>query len=292
MDPNTEILLPIGQDILWVHKVHRQLNGPHHAPYAQKLDLGWVIMGGMCLGNAHKPNEVSTLKMCILENGRPTCFTPCDSLLRVKDDYSLRGNQRVIPWNLMQSEVKATTEESLGEAVFCQHLPLRTGPSWRRWRRTLSRMITTAGLLHSHFLAPDVSSPVTKTMPTSNVTQTHPQQETRHECSLHQVYAETINNKQAEPAPPPQEGQKYWYLPTFVVYHPQKPGQIQVVFNSSAQVDRVSLKLLLGPDLNNCLLGVLFRFRKEPFALTADIQQMFYSFIVQENNVITTSMML
>lgn len=42
--------------------------------------------------------------------------------------------------------------------------------------------------------------------------------------------------------------------------------------------------LLSGPDLNNSLLGVLLRFRKEPVALSADIQQMFYSFTVQEND--------
>lgn len=58
VDPNTEILLLLGRDILRVHKVRRQLNGPHNAPYAQKLDLGWVIVGDVCLGNAHKPNEV------------------------------------------------------------------------------------------------------------------------------------------------------------------------------------------------------------------------------------------
>lgn len=85
------------------------------------LDLGLVIVGDVCLGNAHKPNEVSALKTYILENGRPTCFAPCDSLLRVKDDYSLRSTQGAIPWNPMQTTpVKATTDESLGEAVFCQ----------------------------------------------------------------------------------------------------------------------------------------------------------------------------
>lgn len=90
-----------------------------------------------------------------------------------------------------------------------------------------------------------------------------------------------FDDTHAEPAPPPREGQECWYLPTFGVYHPQKLCQIRVVFNSSAQVNDV---LLSGPDLNNSLLGVLLRFCKEPVALTADIQQMFYSFTVQEND--------
>lgn len=59
-----------------------------------------------------------------------------------------------------------------------------------------------------------------------------------------------------------------------------------MVFDSSAQFDGVSLSevLLSGPDLNNTLLGVLLRFRKEPVAITADIEQMFYCFVVQEDH--------
>ncbi|TWW78623.1 hypothetical protein D4764_11G0007440 [Takifugu flavidus] len=95
-----------------------------------------------------------------------------------------------------------------------------------------------------------------------------------------------IENDQAEPAPPIGKGTECWYLPTFGVYHPQKPDQIRVVFDSSAEYEGISLNdvLLKGPDLNNSLLGVLMRFRKNPVALTADVQQMFYCFIVQEEH--------
>ena len=50
-----------------------------------------------------------------------------------------------------------------------------------------------------------------------------------------------------------------------------------MVFDSSAQYDGVSLNnvLLTGPDLNNTLLGVLIRFRREAIAFIADIEQMF-----------------
>lgn len=65
----------------------------------------------------------------------------------------------------------------------------------------------------------------------------------------------------------------------------KKTDQIRVVFDSSAQFDGVSLNdvLLSGPDLNNSLLGVLIRFRKDPIAITADIQQMFHCFLVRED---------
>ncbi|XP_062604472.1 uncharacterized protein LOC134266273 [Saccostrea cucullata] len=39
-----------------------------------------------------------------------------------------------------------------------------------------------------------------------------------------------------------------------------------------------------GPVLMNSLVGVLHHFRKEPFAVMADIQQMFYGFFVTENH--------
>lgn len=42
--------------------------------------------------------------------------------------------------------------------------------------------------------------------------------------------------------------------------------------------------LLPGPDLNNTLLTVLIRFQKEPIAVTADIQQMFYGFLVRPDH--------
>ncbi len=97
---------------------------------------------------------------------------------------------------------------------------------------------------------------------------------------------EVVENEHAEVAPPLKDKEERWYLPICGVYHPKKPGQIWVVFDSSAQFNGVSLNdvLLTGPDLNNSLLGVLFRFRKQSVAITADIQQMFYCFLVKEED--------
>lgn len=94
-----------------------------------------------------------------------------------------------------------------------------------------------------------------------------------------------FDNDQAEPVPPLNQDEDCWYLPTFDVYHPQKPGQFRVVFDSSAPYQGISLNdvLLSRLDLNNTLLGVLLRFRKEQVVISADIQQMFYSFVVRED---------
>ena len=78
----------------------------------------------------------------------------------------------------------------------------------------------------------------------------------------------------------------------FGVYHPKKPTQIRVVFDSSAEYEGVSLngELLSGPDLMNSLLGVLFRFRMETTAVMCDIEQMFMSIQSIETSCISFGM--
>ena len=81
-------------------------------------------------------------------------------------------------------------------------------------------------------------------------------------------------------------GEEYWFLPLFGIYNDKKPGQIRVVFDSSAKYHGLSLNdiLLSGPDLTNSLLGILLRFRLEAIAVTADIEQMFHNFQVHRDH--------
>ena len=92
----------------------------------------------------------------------------------------------------------------------------------------------------------------------------------------------------AEPAPKAElsPSSPRWYLPHFGVYHPQKPDKIRVVFYSAEETKGTSLNkaLLSGPDLTNNLLGILLRFRQDTVAFVADIEQMFHSFLVQEQH--------
>lgn len=95
LDPNAQILLLLGRDIIRVHKVRQQINGPHDAPFAQRLDLGWVVVGEVCLGNAHIPS-VSTFRTNILENGRTTYLSPCTSYMNLKEEVHYSGEPRGI----------------------------------------------------------------------------------------------------------------------------------------------------------------------------------------------------
>lgn len=111
VDPTPEILLLLGRDIIRVHKVREQVNRPHNAPFAQRLDLGWVLVGEVCLGSAHKP-IVNTFKTTVLDNGRPSLLQPCTNLhIKEKINYGTgtRGGF---------SETSKAAEELLGQTVF------------------------------------------------------------------------------------------------------------------------------------------------------------------------------
>lgn len=87
LDSNAQILMLLGRDIVRVHKVRKQISGPHNASYAQKLDLGWVIVGNLCLGDVHTTLAVKTLFTNVTEKGRPTMLKPCPNVYNVKEKH-------------------------------------------------------------------------------------------------------------------------------------------------------------------------------------------------------------
>lgn len=71
------------------------------------------------------------------------------------------------------------------------------------------------------------------------------------------------------------------------MYHPCKPDQIIVVFNSNARYEGFFLSdvIMTGPNLNiKNLIGVFLHVRQEPVAVMTGNQTMFHCFIVQEDN--------
>lgn len=65
-DSSADILILLGRVR---HKVRQHYKSPHNAPYAQCLDLGWIIIGEVCLGKAHKPSRVDVYWTSMLGNG-------------------------------------------------------------------------------------------------------------------------------------------------------------------------------------------------------------------------------
>lgn len=83
LDPEAKILLLIGRDLIIAHHVLDQRIS-HDAPYAQKLSLGWTIIGETCLNKAHLPATISVNKVYPHNDGRPSILLPCNSSLTVK----------------------------------------------------------------------------------------------------------------------------------------------------------------------------------------------------------------
>ncbi|KAI2644797.1 Paraneoplastic antigen-like protein 5 [Labeo rohita] len=281
LEPEAEILLLLGRDVIRAHKVRQQVNGPNNAPFAQRLDLGWVVIGEVCLGNVHRPT-VNTFKTNVLESGRYSIFQPCTSFMQVKEMQQ------------SGSTSSKATEKTLGQTVFSRtEHDNKPAPSVED---TVFLKIMDTNVYRNDansWVAPLPFREPRRRLP-NNKEVVHRftclQRTLKRKPEMHQQYVafmeKIFTNGHAEVAPPLSKEDECWYLPTFGVYHPQKPKQIRVVFDSSARCSDISLNdvLLTGPDLNNSLVGVLLRFRKERVAILADIQQMFHCFLVRDDH--------
>lgn len=90
----------------------------------------------------------------------------------------------------------------------------------------------------------------------------------------------------AEEAPQKTTPGKTWYLPHFDVHNAMKPEKLRIVHDAAAKTKGMSLNdyLLTGPDLLQSLPGVMMRFRRHPYAVKADIAEMFMQVKVREED--------
>ncbi|XP_077119086.1 uncharacterized protein LOC143775127 [Ranitomeya variabilis] len=295
LDQGAPIVLLLGRDILRVHKARGQINGPQNAPYAQRLDLGWVIVGDVCLGGAHRPTSVNSMLTNTLENGRPSLFQPCENSFLIKElphhtpppcpladpsceDHACDGEQDHIGCTVFHrtredNQVAMSIEDRLFLDIMEREIVRDESKSWVAplpFKPQRQRLPNNRELVYSRFVS------LTRKLQKAPETKQH----------FFTFMERIFQSGHAEIAPILQDSEECWYLPIFGVYHPKKPGQIRVVFDSSARYEGVSLNdvFLSCPDLNNRLLGVLLRFRKDAVAFMADIQQMFHCFLVKEEH--------
>ena len=248
VEPSVPIALLIGRDVLQVHKVREQIEGPANTPFAQRLDLGWVIIGESCLETTtDRESDRCQSYVAVLNDVFKTTEadnTPADS---IEDSQFM---------DILETEAKKNPngywEMPLPFKPDRQRLPNNRPMALNRVNKIVQRIKVNPKLAHQY-----------------------------------QAFMQNLlDNGHAEPAQPLRRGQEVSYLPFFEVFHPMKPDKIRIVYDSSAKYQGVSLNdvLLGGPDLNNSLIGVLMRFRKEPIAVMADIEQMFYNFYVREDH--------
>ena len=248
VEPGVPIALLIGRDVLQAHKVREQIEGPENTPFAQRLDLGWVIIGESCL------DAVADRKI-----GR------CHSYVAVLDDVFTTTEADNTPANSVEDNqfLDILDSEATKNASGHWEMPLPFKPERQRLPNNrpmaLKRFKNVARRVQANSKLAE-----------------------QYKAFMQNLFI----NGHAEPALPLKRDQEVFYLPFFEVFHPMKPDKIRIVYDSSARYQGVSLNdvLLGGPDLNNTLLGVLMRFRKEQIAVMADIQQMFYNFYVRKDH--------
>ncbi|XP_063448356.1 uncharacterized protein LOC134727857 [Mytilus trossulus] len=263
INDNADIMLLIGRDLLKAHHVIDQRLGTEHCPFAQKLFLGWAIIGESCLSATHvQQDSVSVLKTFTLKDGRTTTLEPCNNNFNTKDGYIFQTtpDDNIPGLSIEDKEFLALMEhESDKDEEGCWTAPL----PFRRDRIRLPNNRVQA-LRRAKSLDYNL--------------QKHPEKHSH----VYEFMGKLLTNGHAEVAPQITEQTECWYLPLFAIYHSKKPGNIRCVFDSSAKFNDISLNdvLLSGPDLVNSLLGILLRFRQRPVVITADIEQMFYRFSV------------
>ena len=106
LDDDAQIVLLVGRYLLKAHHVLDQRTGSDTAPYAQKLPLGWRIVGESCLRRCHP--SINAFKTNILKCGRPSFLESCPNDIEIKE--------KMVPF----AESQRTTSSNIGQDVFAK----------------------------------------------------------------------------------------------------------------------------------------------------------------------------
>lgn len=262
---NVEVEILIGRDLIDAHVVQDQREGTPGMPYAQKLPLGWVIIGPVCLGALHIPDKITVNKTFILENGRPSMLRPCENKLVIKDNI------------FMKTEHDEKVSPSIEDKIFLELMDKGFQKnSDGRWEAPLPFRTERQRLPNNK------SQAVNRALSLDRSLKHNPIKKEHVTAFMNKIF----EKGHVEEAPPVPDTKEQWYLPMFGVYHPQKRDSIRMVFDSSAKFNNMSLNeiLLKGPDITNNLQGILLRFRRERVAVTGDVEQMFHNFKVKTDH--------
>ena len=286
LDNDIDILLLIGRDLPEAHHVQEQIIGPRKTPFAQKLALGWVLVGDICLGKVHRPVKVNVNRTHIMPDGRGTIFEPCPNNLQLRkvqvsgaNDFGFVDDAH----GRLGADVFVRTEhdEKIGMSVEDKEFVKLMDSSFEK-----DESNHWVAPLPFHYPIPQFEDNRSNALKRALTLDAGLRRDPLKREHFMTFMDKIISSGACEVAPPRNQQDAYWYLPLFGVYHPKKRDSIRGVFDSSAVHNGVSLNsmLLSGPDLTNNLLGIFLRFRKDQYAVLADIEQMFYQFRVRKDH--------
>ena len=251
---NKKVELLVGLDASFVFRPLESIYGPRGTPDAVKTVLGWTLFG------------------------------PAPSVLRPnsKGVYSMH--------------VACVDEDEVCSAFEDKFVDTLAVPNSREDRIAFGIMKDSIELVDGHFRLPllwrrrDSKLPGNYSLAVSRAESLR--RRLNKDERLRKKYSEVmqgyIEKGYAELVPKDfrKENSREWFLPHFPVLNPKKPDKLRIVFDCAARHMGTSLNdaLLQGPDLVNCLTGVLTRFREEKIALVADIEAMFHQVKVRSED--------
>ena len=281
-------------------------NGPKGAPWAQKLALGWTISGQTCLDLKDGPIHVQAKRTSVVTDSEVDVASTSDLIpFNLTTHVARTGVNKGAEYEIVtcpntmiffesfteSSDAKNTAEDVYRVTQNDNDVGLSIED--RRFMVIMEKGIHKNKFgnweMPLPFRSQNVSMPNNRGYAVKRLNgllrtfKRKPQMEKDYV----EFMLKMLDKGHAVPVPdeeisPSEHSGRIWYLPHFGVYHPKKPEQIRVVFDSSAEYQGKSLnrELLTGPDLMNSLAGVLIRFRREDVAAMCDVEQMFHSFHV------------
>ncbi|XP_069979453.1 uncharacterized protein [Penaeus vannamei] len=244
---NQEVELIIGLNSILNRHILDQRHGTDDEPSAYLTRFGWVVFGPTGPRNpltapVYHISPTQDLGECLREHFNADFWE--------KEVHSQREDSLVD--KLFSDKISQSIHEESGKYVV--KLPFRdSSPLPNNREMAVRRMKSLKRKLESD-----------KTFKETYITQM--------EKNISKQYAEIVPPSGLE-----RNDGRIWYMPHHAVRHPTKL-KVRVVYDLKAKFNGTSLNdhLLQGPDLTNPLIGVLMRFRHGHYAVTADIEEMFY----------------
>jgi hypothetical protein len=113
LDGSCEILLLLGRDVPYVHRILDQRFGHPNAPIGLRSPLGWTIVGDVC----NRSNNINVYKTFVSPDGQSSLLKPCKNKLTVKEvtatelpiEHSLDTHEN---WHSISTENQVFLEET------------------------------------------------------------------------------------------------------------------------------------------------------------------------------------
>ena len=260
-----DILICIGESVLQ-HSYNTRI-APVGQLWATLTGLGWVVHGRDSGMNSHSNvpsslTHVNTVQLAGSLCQRPPPEGECEILEKVRKTFALDYSE---PQHSREKEMSRTGHQMLlrqQETFQIVNGRCEVGKLWRRSPQTLpnNRRIAEQSLrrLGRRLLA-------------------DPKLLEQYQAFINKLLA---NNQADVPSEP------LGFQPGFFLLHHPVLEKFRVVFNGASRYQGQCLNDFLdkGPEHTSSLLGVMLRFCKDKYAVSADIKGMFYNISIPESD--------